>query len=167
MSTQELLDLILANTYTHSQASKRLRLLKEIAVNRLFAEPKKEGSTADVVMDEQQTWLQSLDTNIYRHFTQENVYKTFDDLEKAVKQINPLVIYVPIEIPDKELTKLGEKLRQDYGKNFLMEVRIDPTLIAGPSLVWNGIYKDYSLRQKINDSRQTILSTLQEYMKHG
>lgn len=155
--TQDLLDPILAQTFTQAEALHRLSALKEAAVKKLFGSRQKPAGQED-------PWLSSLDPDIYRHFTKENVYKIFDTVEAEIKNIKPLTLFLPFEIPNNEVANLGIYLRKSYGKNFLMEIKPDPSLIAGAALVWNGIYKDYSLRQRITDNRQKILDTMQEFI---
>lgn len=162
MTTEELTTKILDGSYTQTQALKRLRALKDLGIAKLFGKQE----TKDEILVEQDSWFASLDKNFFRPFTKDNVYKLFEDAEKAIKDIKPLMIYLAVEIPEVEIAKIGQYLRQTYGNNFLMEIKIDPSLIAGTAFVWNGIYKDYSLRQKITDNRQAILSTLKGYIKH-
>lgn len=165
MTPPELVDQILFNTFIQTLALKRLLLLKNLAIGKLFGQ-KDSAKAADAVSSEQQMWLDSLDKDLFHHFTQSNVYKLFDDAEKVIKEIKPLTVYVSFDLPEKEISKIGQLLRQDYGKNFLIEIKLDPNLIAGCAFVWNGIYKDYSLRHKINENRQAVLSTLKGYIKH-
>jgi F0F1-type ATP synthase delta subunit len=98
--------------------------------------------------------------------TPQNIYATFETLEKDIKTIEPLILYLPYELPDEEISQIGTKLRADYGNKFLIEVNIDPNLIAGCALSFKGIYKDYSIKQKIADNKQQILSTFRQYVKH-
>lgn len=162
----QLLDQILANTFTQSQALSRLHVLKDLVLVKLFGqknvpqttETKKERSPAQAT-----NWIISLG-NIYRHFTRENVYKTFESLEQEIKKIQALVVYLPFELPEQSIAEIGSYLRNQYGKRFLLETKTDPTLIAGTALVWKGTYKDYSIRKSIQDNRSLILTTLKEYL---
>lgn len=178
--TDKLVDDILATTYIQIEALSRLRALKDLILVQLFASsaaaaPGVGGqvSREKVKMQEvvgspaQHTaWLTSLGPDFYKNFTRENVYKIFEEMENAIKKIQPLVIYVPFEIPNDELTPVGEYLRKNYGKRFLIETKIDPGIIAGTALVWKGMMKDYSIRKKIADNRETILRTLKSFVKH-
>jgi F0F1-type ATP synthase delta subunit len=164
MTPQDLLDKILERTFTKPQALSRLRVLKDLALTHLFEETsKKEAEEKPVQSPAQETvWIVSLGTDIYKNFTRDNVYQIFNEVETEIKKINPVIVYLPFELPDTELTQLGQYFRRDYGKRLLIDVKLDPSLIAGTALVWNGIYRDYSLRKKINDNRQLIIKTLKE-----
>lgn len=148
--TQDIIDQILANTYTQADALRRIGILKDAVMGKLFGSEKIASA--------------QIPQNIYSYFTQKNAYKLFDEIITEIKKITPLVVYLPFEIPEQELINLGIYLRKDYGKNFLIEVKYDPSLIAGTALIWNGIYKDYSIRQKIADNHEVIIEMLKDYM---
>ena len=75
------------------------------------------------------------------------------------------IIFIPFELPEEGMAALGQRMRRLFGKNFLAEIKLDPNLLAGAALVWDGVYKDYSLREKIEDNRERIIKTLREGMK--
>lgn len=164
MTPTSLLDNILANNYTQGEALRRLRVLKSIMISKLF------GGSADIsqkdISDIDQGWLKTMETKLIDVINKKDVYKTFAQTEEQIKKIKTLVIYLPFDIPEHEIIRLGEKIRSDFGKNFLMELKYDPNLIAGAALVWNGVMKDYSVRQQINQNRQTILEAFKEYIRH-
>ena len=85
-------------------------------------------------------------------------------LEKQVKSIQPLIIYLPFEIPEGEVVRIGMKIRTDLGKNLLLNFKVDPTLIAGCAIVWNSQLRDYSARARINQNKPQILSIIKEYI---
>lgn len=157
MTDQELLNKILIGTYTMTDALRRIRGVRQFILNQLFASKISEfnaENSADAA------WLSGLGADFYKEFTQSNVYSRVDNIEAELKKISPLVLYLPFEIPGGEIVRVGMKLRGSFGPNFLLEFRIDPNLIAGCALVWKNIYRDYSLRQKINDNREKILGML-------
>lgn len=164
----QLLDQILAQTYTKEQALIRLHVLRDLVLVKLFGKEKAASfnKTGHHSPMQQTSWIVSLGPDIYKHFNRKNVYKIFNTLEEEITKIQPLVVYLPFEIPVNELSAVGVNLRKNYGKRFLLETKLDPSLIAGTALVWNGIYKDYSIRKKIADNRQLILKTLKEYVQY-
>lgn len=154
----EILDKVLEDTFTIYEARKRLRNLKNFLVNKLFAQ----GSKQDELNQEDLDFLNSLDEKFLSNFNKINLYQVFDALEESLNKISPLVIYLPFEIGHKESFQIGIWLRKNYGKNFLFEVKFDPSLIAGCALVWNGIYKDYSLKAKIAENQVQIIAKFKE-----
>ncbi len=163
---KDLLEQILAETYTQTEALQRLRVLRELIFLQLFGEGEKKTIDAPITPPVQQTgWMASFDRQIFKTFTKDNVYKIFNEIEAEIKKIRPLVVFVPFELPEIGITAIGQYLRKNFGKNFLFETKIDPAIIAGTALVWNGIYKDYSVRQKIIENRKQILEMMKGYLK--
>lgn len=164
---QDLLDQVLATTYTLPDALSRLRTLKDLILLELFGHGEQPNADkAPESTGKQPGWFASLGKEFFHTFTRENVYKIFDEMEVEVKKIQPLVMYLPFELPDEEMEQVGQHLRQLFGKRFLVDIKFDSKLIAGTALVWGGVYKDYSLHKKMEDNRQTILNNLKGFLKH-
>lgn len=156
---EKLLATIINQSFTQAEALRHLRSLKEFLVNKLFTSG---GKTTEPV-EEENAWILALGEEFLKQFDKKNIYRLFEETEATIKKIPLLVIYVAVEIPESEVTALGTKIRQTYGNEFLLEIKLDPGLIAGASLVWNGVYKDYSIRKKIADNREIILNSLKTY----
>lgn len=166
MAAQDLLNQLLKDTYTEITALRRLRVLRAVITAKLFT---REGVKLEEISEESsqdQFWINSLDKNFWENFSRDNVYHLFDDLQKELAAIQPLTIFLPIELPPAEINRLGQYLRESYGANFLMEIKYDPNLIAGPALARKGIYRDYSLHQKMVENRQSILESIKKQLKH-
>ncbi|KKR80568.1 MAG: hypothetical protein UU73_C0007G0023 [Candidatus Daviesbacteria bacterium GW2011_GWA1_41_61] len=161
---QQLLNLILTSTFTRVQALRRLRTLREVVIRKFFSQANtpslKEAS------GEEAGWISSLPADFFKGFNDKNIYQLFNTIEEEIKNIRPLTIFVPVDLPQEETEKLGKHLRSAYGEKFMMDLKIDPSLIAGARLIWNGLARDYSLRQRITDNQQTILAALKQYIKH-
>lgn len=142
-----LLDIILQDTFVKNAALKKTAVLKDHLLEKVFT------AKAD---PQAAKW----------GVTPQNIYEVFDNLEKSIKALEPLVIYLPYELPEEQIIEIGQKLRSDYGKNFLMDIQIDPSLIAGAALSYKGIYKDTSVKQRIIDNQKEILATFRKYIKH-
>jgi len=165
--SSNLLELILSDTYIKNQAEKKIIALKNYLLEDIFTTGKDIKTKKNVVDSPQlATWVANFDKKALSMITPQNIYATFETLEKDIKTIEPLILYLPYELPDEEISQIGTKLRADYGNKFLIEVNIDPNLIAGCALSFKGIYKDYSIKQKIADNKQQILSTFRQYVKH-
>lgn len=83
--------------------------------------------------------------------------EAFQKAEKEIREIEPLVIFLPFDLPEEKIPQLGALVRQNFGPKFLMEIKYDPSLIAGAALAWKGIYKDYSVKSKIKDIWKLVL----------
>lgn len=164
---QELLNEILKKTFRYYDLVRRVRILKSILTKKHFGatEIEQKGlEKEELIRAHDQTWLESLDPKILEKINKENLYQIFTDMEKTILELKYLIIYLTFEINEQEIEKLGNYLRQSYGQNFLYETSFDPDLIGGCALSWNGNYKDYSLRSKINDNKQTVLESLRKVL---
>lgn len=151
-----LLEVILSDTFVKNTALKKTAALKDYI---LYAGTGSEDP-------EMAKWVLDLDPAVYSGINPQNIYAVFDNLEKSIKAEEPLIIYLPYELPEEQITEIGQKLRTDYGKNFLMDIQIDPSLIAGAALSYKGIYKDTSVKQRIIDNRKEVLAKFRKYIKH-
>lgn len=154
-----MLPIILAQTYTIQDLQAKLQFLKQYLKISLFGEKKdlSQFNSQDLV------WLESMPANFLKDITTENLEQTFTDFAKQVKALKALVIMVPTELPEKEIIQITNKLRSDYGPNFFIDVQIDPSLIAGCSLVWNGVLRDYSIKKKVEDLKPDILAIFKKW----
>lgn len=155
-----ILETILKETYSLSLLKHRMRILKSYLTQKLFGSQKAVFSQADL------NWLNSKDQTFYQEFTRENVYQLLNELEKQLNQMVPLVIYFPFEANDETLAQIGNFTRTIFAKpNLLLEAKFDPKLIAGCALSFKGIYKDYSLRAKIEQKKGEILESFKKFSR--
>lgn len=164
---KKLLETILENTFTKSDLDRRLRLLKEYLVKSLFREVKAGKVTpellnikSDVASDLE--WLENLS---FGHFNRENLHEKLNEIAKMAKDLPTIVINLPIEFTEKEIFDIGSKVRTTFKDNFLIDIKLNPSLIAGCSLVWEGVIKDFSLRAKIEEQKQAILESFKRSLK--
>lgn len=162
----QLLKLILADSFTQTKALRRLRILREAVLKKLFTSTEEKGALLEQFSGEDAAWFAALPKNLLDKFNDKNVYQSFNKIEDKIKSIKPLVMYLPIKLSEEAVIEIGKHLRSSYGEGFMMETKIDPSLIAGPRLIWNGLVKDYSLLRKIENNRQDIMATLKQFIKH-
>lgn len=160
---QSLLNLILKDTFTPAACLKRLGLLRGVTETEIF---QKQAEAKQNLPPDDLAWLEAVDTKVVAGLTGANFETIFKATEEAIRNILPLTVFVPFALPDQQSNEIGRKLRESYGDQFLMEVKIDPSLIAGCALAWKGIYQDFSLKKRIETQKQVILNTLKQYIKH-
>ena len=165
--TNTLLETILQDSFIKTIALKKVTGLKDYLLTKVFS-PSKQGPPITGITDDREitSWILSLDPVVLSKINQQNIYSIFDQLEKDIKAIEPLMIHLPYELPAEQIAKIGQKLREDYNNKFLLDIQINPALIAGAALSYRGIYRDYSVRQSISDQREAILATFRKYIKH-
>lgn len=160
----DLLKYIISTSLTQNEILERIRLIQGSLQKKMFGGDS--GTVSDLPSSlENQEWLNRLDPHLLEGITRNNIDTVFTGLTETVKKTAPLIIFLPFEIPRPELIQLITYLRQSYGPAFLAEVKFDPNLIAGASFVWKGVYKDYSIHQRIDDNRSEIITMFQKYIK--
>ena len=155
----EIFNKIIAKTYTQYDLKRRLNLLKNVMTKEYFAH----DIQSQPVEERDQKWLTEIMP--FLKLTKENFSDTFAALEEKAQNIHSLIIFVPVLLPDTEIDTLGEKIRIDYGNNFVIDIRLDPGLIGGAALAWGGIYKDYSIKERIKEKKESIIETFQKYIR--
>ncbi|MFH0936715.1 MAG: F0F1 ATP synthase subunit delta [Candidatus Daviesbacteria bacterium] len=134
---QQLINYILRDCFTKQEALKRLLELREALSKQLFASAK-----VNIQYDP-----------AFPPLTTDNFDKVFDETENEIKKIPELTIFTALELPKEEILKLGSYLRQNFTSHQLMELKVDPDLIGGATLAWQGTLRDYSLRSKLKSLR--------------
>lgn len=86
----------------------------------------------------------------------ENGSVDFAAAREEIAAIEPLYLYLPVEFPQETLKEIVAKLRQDFGVNMLLEIKLDRDLIGGCALSYKGVYKDYSLRSRFAEKMEEL-----------
>lgn len=154
--TNDLITTFFANTYSLQQAKARLRLLRTYLL-RSFYEQNQTPET--------DPWLLSLGDDFYKKFTRDTVYKNLRAIEEAVVKIQPLIFYIAFDIPEEEVNNLGLWFRKNCQSNIIFDIRHDPNLIGGCAMSWHGVYKDYSVRSRIELNKDKILGNIKSLTK--
>lgn len=156
----DLLNTILKDTYNQTQLKHRLRILKSHLISQLF------GANGQALATEDLTWLRSLPADFYHQFTKDSVYQLLAEGENQLQKIQTLIIYLPFELDDQATSNLGEAVRKTFAKpDLVLDIKYNPALIAGCALVWNGVYRDYSLRARIEEKKDEILEGFKKYLR--
>lgn len=156
-----LLEKILENTYTLDMLKKRVKALRHkvnIELFNLKVDPKREDHEYDA-------WINSLGKDFAKVFTRDDFQQAFEELDKQVSELQPLVIYFSYDPGPSQIILIGGWLRQNLGKNFVFDIKLDYSLIGGCAFVWKGIYKDYSVRAKIAQNKEIILESFRNFLK--
>lgn len=158
---ENILTAILKDTFTLNSLNHRLRILKSYLLKALFG-----GAKQSVLLQEDLNWLATLGESFYKNFTKDNVYQIFDDLARLQAKLPKLTIYLPFEATDNLCLQIGSYARKTFGKpNIILDTKYDPALVAGCALVWNGIYRDYSLRARVEERKEEILAGFKKYLR--
>lgn len=153
-----LLSIILKDTYSLTQLKHRLNVLKSYFLQTFFGNLNKLGQ-------KDESFLKSLPESFYNEFNKDNVYNLFNDLENQISKLPSLTIYLSFEADDQTLSQIGEFARKTYNPLLMLDVKLDPNLIAGAALSWKGVYKDYSLRVKLKEKETEITQSFKKFLR--
>lgn len=159
-----ILTTILKDTYTVTALKSRLNVLKSYLSQHFFGAQQQQAETANMEQKDL-AWLKSLSSEFFQNFNKDNMYNIFAELEKGINELKTLTIYLTFEPDDASLASIGSFARKLFGNYLLLDTKFDPNLIAGAALVWKGIYKDYSLRSKIEQKKTEILDSFKQYLR--
>lgn len=165
----QILDQILKTTYTKKQVIRRFRLIRDF-LNLVFFDLKPGTDFKQALALFEQNllnqknsseskelfFLENLGESFFKLFNPETFHLELEQLQKSVLSVKTVTLYLPFEIPDVEIDKLGMWFKKNLGNNILFEIIFDPGLIGGAALSFNGVFKDYSLKQKIAENKQDI-----------
>ena len=129
---------IITNNYTKAVALAALEALEEQAKQDFFA---KKGATEDTFND------------------------IYSPAKKTVEAVKELTVYVAEELDGGQVARLGKKARELFGEEIFLEFKVDPTLTGGAALVWNGIYKDYSVRARFEEKKGELRELYLKYLE--
>ncbi|MDP3733366.1 MAG: hypothetical protein Q8Q91_02375 [Candidatus Daviesbacteria bacterium] len=156
-----LLNTILKDTFSTNLLKHRLRILKTNLLKTFFG-----SQTEELFLSaEDMNWLKSIPLPLYQQFNKDNVYQIFSNLETEISKLKILTIYLTFEPDEITLGQIGAFARKTFDPALLLDIKLNPNLIAGTAFVWKGIYKDYSLHAKIEEKKPEILEGFKKFLR--
>lgn len=146
----DLAALILKSSSTKSEALLKLRALSAYVSAELFGGQYQPDAAEEELTD----WVKEASQEIISGFDKKSFTTIFTGAEKAIKAADAIVIYLPFDLSGDNLAAISKKA------NSLLEIKIDPSLIAGCAIANKGVYKDYSVRAKIAEQHQEIIKLI-------
>jgi F0F1-type ATP synthase delta subunit len=160
MTPKDLLTEISNNCYSYFQLIHQVRLVKQSLESKFY----NKDETKEEITQEDTQLLEKITPKL-SSITKDNFASFFDNVNKEISNLIPLIVYIPFEMPETEFKQLGDFVKEKFGSHILIELRFDPTLIGGCSLVWKGQFKDYSLKSKMTQNKEEIFSTFKSFLK--
>lgn len=160
----EILSTILKDTYSVTSLKHRLRILNSYFLKTFFGETE---AAVDIPLSTQDSnWLKSLPESFYQKFNKDNVYEIFAGLEKEMENLKILNLYLTFEPDELTLSQIGFSARKTFNLSLLLlDIKVDPNLIAGTALVWKGVRRDYSLKAKLEEKRQDLSEEFRRFLR--
>lgn len=156
-----MIDLLLKYSKTTYELSASLKLLKSFLESKFFNSPFR---TEDLT-DREQTLITAIkQEKVLESITKDRLTDFLKELQAETEKINILVIFTAVALNEESTDEVVKKVRLMISNQILVDFRLDPTLVAGCALIWKGVYKDYSLKSRIEQNREQILSQFKSYI---
>lgn len=161
-----MLEQILSNTHTTEELYSRIALLREALEAYLFKGVANDaGSTAEGVRRfiaqseadvETKEAVEEWGDDLFNAFTQDNLYEELQKLWDAADDFPRLTLYVPINLHGESAASVGKWARGNLGERVILDIHIEPSVVAGATFVWQGKSYDYSVRKLLRNKREEI-----------
>ena len=166
---------ILTNTYTRTTLNGRLSLLRQFLEYRYFtahASPNlffllNEFFNQKGLSRDEFNALLAWDYPFYATFNRQNFYGAVEALEEEARKLPEVVLFLPFSPTIYEIPKLCGWVRQNVSPRTILNVKFDGSLIGGCSVVWKGVYHDFSLKYYLQKSKPAIKQVVEDYLKVG
>lgn len=155
-----LLDILLKDTYTLSQLKHKLKIIKSQLSQKFFG-----GGALEPLTPKDSTWFSALPENFLGEFNKDNLSLILTYFSNQINKMETLTIYLSFDAGGDILDQIGIKTRTTFGKIMLLDVKYNPALIAGCAISWKGIYKDYSLHSRIGERKLAILQSFKKFLR--
>lgn len=86
----------------------------------------------------------------------DEVETVFSRAEEELKNMESLVIYTAVDLPEEFAVRVGKKARELFGPKIILDFKVDGQILGGAALSFKGQYKDYSLRAKFEEKKEEV-----------
>jgi hypothetical protein len=156
---EKILDKILITTYTLSSLKRRLKALKSRLSEQYYG-----GDTNKEMVEDEKLWLNTYGVQFLSEFQKETFYQTMGKIEQLVQKITPFTIYLAFEPAEEQVNQIGTKVREMFTQKLIIDIKLDPEIIGGSAFIWNGVYKDYSIRNTLKMDREKLLQSFKSFL---
>lgn len=91
----------------------------------------------------------------------EEYLKSLREVLTGLESVNLTLAFEP---SDKTTNKFSSYLQESTGKDVVLDISLDKSILGGVVISYRGIYKDFSIARLFNESSQTIEETIREKM---
>lgn len=159
--SDKVFDLLFQTSFTASQLRRRTNLVKTFYEKYIYGGTKPQPQDFFTNPLDWQ-WFLTYQSPLYQALSSPSARSELANLDNDLKQIQVITCFTAVHVPEDRLEPLVSKLRQDIGPNVILETRIDPNIIGGCVIIYKGLVKDYSIRNKIASQKSQILQVLEE-----
>lgn len=96
-------------------------------------------------------WEEVLATKV-RKSVAEKLAKYKDQMDKireVIVKMRTLKLITAVELPQTGIDKISDWVKSNLGEDVVLEITLDPAIIGGSIVYWNGKIGDFSLKKKL------------------
>lgn len=79
-------------------------------------------------------------------------------LKKHLISLPKVRLEIAFDIPEVMLGEISQWFEDNFGKKFVLDIRVNPKIIGGTRLEYNGRWADFSLAKKIKENKSEIIA---------
>lgn len=143
-----LLSLIKTKQYS-DEVIERIDELKESLYNKRIDLDKKMGELFSFELKEKiksYSWAEQVNLN-----DPESFGKFLSNLRSHIKSMPVVTVKIAFEPDEESVKEISSWFMENFGKNVLIDLIFDKSLIGGAIVIFNQISKDLSLKKKLED----------------
>lgn len=152
------------HAYSRADFAQRISLVREffefIFFTKRDASASKDGIEQFAVYSKKSlddiTFLRTLPPSFLDVFTQDSLYETLNRLSEDSKQLKTLSLTVPIALSRADVVAIGTWAHQELDPDLLLDVAVDPSVVAGCRLVWNNRLYDFSFDHYLTENKTAL-----------
>lgn len=164
----EHLPVVLSNSYTRRDITRRLTILRQYLEAIHFSGNKaKPGDILSSITQEEsdRDAVLAWKFGSTGDFGRTHMYKTLEAIRKAIEALPTVLLYLAYLPDEKSLTELGRWVRKNVGDTTLLDIRFDAGAVGGARIAYEGKFGDYSLHRTFEQHRADIDSVLRRFLK--
>lgn len=101
--------------------------------------------------------------------SREILSKMLSDLKKTLEELAVVKLTLAFEPAESTVNKIITFIRQNLAENTVLELRFEPKILGGAIFEFKGLYKDYTLKSKLDEvfknKREELFSSLTQNAK--
>lgn len=140
----ELTAQVVANFQVRDEALAFLRDFKEEGMRKFFSSGEASENT------------QERFSELWTLVNKKNFNDMVEQSEKEIKALPIVTVYTPVEMVGRSAQEVVRCLKENFSADYLVDFKLDLSLIAGCALVWQGKYGDFSVKKKMAEQRENI-----------
>lgn len=81
----------------------------------------------------------------------DNLKNLLREMENNLRQFKTLKLIIAKELSDSIIGQLHDWIYQNFGKDIVLDLEIDPSVIGGAKIYFQGKYGDFTLDKKLSE----------------